>query len=237
MPQLTDPQTATLEVYLRHLQEQPRSVGLDPDTSATLQAIVGKMRETVRPVAVEVDAILNDPKLSDQGKQTAQMAVGPRVVGNFANLGRVLRENDAAITRGEKLLFGPITQAPPGNEVVTFLREDAIRRTTGKARANAEFQRALNDDDLETARALLNAPGPKWLSPDKEREGKASYAQRTDPEGWQRLQALDELRKNLSTIARQVAAWLVHLGASPARVQMLKATDKEVRYGAVEGGN
>src|SRR5437867_1763752 len=182
MPQLTDAQTATLEVFLRHLQEQPRSVGLDQDGAERWQALLAKTAESVQAVAVELDAILNDPKLSDAGKQTKLMAVGPNRVGDFKNMGQVLKEADAAKARLETVLFGPILERPKGDAVIQFLREQEIRTQLGTAASNergAAFLLALEADQMETARALLDAPGSGWVTDEVRQRGQDAYGKRT----------------------------------------------------------
>jgi hypothetical protein len=76
--------------------------------------------------------------------------------------------------------------------------------------------------DTDTTRALLSAPGPAWVSADIRQRGEAAYAQRTNPDAWQKLQYVEFLRENLAALAAPVAQWLIHLGASAESVQ--KAT-------------
>ena len=214
--------TQTLQTLIRHHREQPIKPGFDDDGKAVWLAILQKLDELVRPVAVEVDAVEKNQQLSNQGRQDMLMKIGPRVVGNFVNMGIVLKQADTAKERLEKILFDPITSKPTGDAVVTFLREDAIRRATGKAGAEAKFLKALDTDDLESARALLDWPGGPTVSDAIVKRGRVAYAQRTNPDAWQKLQYVEFLRENLAALAAPVAQWLIHLGASAESVQ--KAT-------------
>jgi hypothetical protein len=211
--------TATLQTLIRHHREQPIRPGFDDDGKAVWLAILQKLDELVQPVAVEVDAVMKNQQLSDQGKRDMLMGIGPRVVGNFVNMGTVLNQADHAKARLEKVLFSEITKKPSGNEVVTFLREDAIRRTTGKAGAGTAFLKALEADDTESARALLDWPGGSPITEDIKRRGEEAYAQRTNPDAWEKLQYIEFLRENLAALAASVAQWLIGLGASAESVQ------------------
>ena len=99
------------------------------------------------------------------------------------------------------------------------MREQEIRNTTGKAQADAEFLKALESDDLETARALLDAPGGSMIADEIRRRGEEAYAKRTNPDGWDKMQYIEFLRENLSVLSQQVAQWLKHLGASVEAIQ------------------
>jgi len=118
------------------------------------------------------------------------------------------------------LACGPLTARPIGlDPSESYNREREIRRETGRGAAGAEFLRAVEADDLETARALLLAPGLPWVTSDIRRRGEEAFARRTAPDVWTRLQAVEVLQDNVTVLANQVGQWLIHLGATPDAVQ------------------
>jgi hypothetical protein len=212
--------TASLQTLIRHHREQPIRPGFDEDGKEIWLAILQKLDELVRPVAAEVDRITNDRTLSEEGKKTKLMAVGPRVVGNFVNMGIVLNQADQAKARLEKMLFGPLIEpSTKGNEILNEMRAQELRQMIGQKDASANFLAACDRGDTETTRAILLAPGPAWLTEEVQRRGRASYAQRTNPEGLEKLKFVQFLQENLSALSQQVALWLRSLGASPESIQ------------------
>jgi hypothetical protein len=224
MGNMTDSKTAALQTFLRHSLEQPQATGLDPEGRDIKLATLTKTAPSVAVVALEVNGILNDLKLSDQGQQTKLMAVGPRVVPMFEHIGIVLSQADQAQARLEVVLFGAITKEPAGNEVVRYLRQAEIRRALGaasKSERNAKYLLAVEVNDFETAQALLNWPGGPMVSPDIQKRAREAFAQRTSPEALAKLHGIEVLREQLTVLATQVAQWLLHLGASPEAIQYL----------------
>lgn len=215
---MTDAKTQTFITFIRHHREQPRSVGFDADGAERWQAILAKLEQLIQPVATEVNTVMNDLTLTQEGQRQKLMAIGPRVVNNFKNLGVVLSEADKAKARLETVLFAPITTKPTGDAVVTFLREDAIRRTVGKAQAGTELLLATERGDIETMRALLDWPGRPMIAEDIKKRAFDAYAQKTNPTAWEKLRFIEVLRDNLEVLATQTAQWLRHLGATPEAI-------------------
>jgi hypothetical protein len=213
-------QTATLVNLLRHHREQPPLKGFDEDGAERWQAILQKLDELVRPVATQVEKIFGNAYLTDEGKQEAAMKIGSSTVDSFKNVGIVLNQADTAKTRLETMLFGPLTEPPTkGHEILNEMRAQELRRMIGQKDASANFFAACDRGDTETTRALLNAPGPSWLTEEVQRRGRESYAGRVNPEGLEQLKYVEVLRDNLSTLSQQVALWLRSLGASPESIQ------------------
>ncbi|MBI5315848.1 MAG: hypothetical protein HZB34_07745 [Nitrospirae bacterium] len=209
--------TKTLVNTLRHHKEQPLR-SLSGDALERWLAIVANLLEKLTAMAKEIDSIDADPKLTDRGKQDKLLALGPKAVGNVQNLGNARTQAAEVVVRLEQLIFSLLTSKPAGDVVVTFLREDAIRRGTPKEQAAMVWLEAINRGDLETARALLDWPGSPVIPDDILRRGKESYALRVNPVAWEQLQYVNTLKDNLSSIAQQFASWLLLLGASPESV-------------------
>ncbi len=218
-------QTQSLKTFLRHFQEQPPR-GLNADGAERVQAIVQRVDERFQPVAADVEKLFNNPRLTDEGKLAEALKIGPSVVGQFQNIANARGQADQAKARLEQFVFGPLTDAPKGNELVQALRDQEIRSSIGKKEAMASFLRAVDTGDLETVRALLLAPGPAWLTDEIIRRGKESFALRTNPEAWERIQYVEVLRDTLRVLAEAIAKWLLALGASPSEVE--KATGVSV---------
>lgn len=218
--------THTLVNVLRHHQEQPVRLE-DDDAQERLVATVNKIFELVSPVAAEVDSIANDSRLTDQGKVTKVLTVGPKVADNFRIVGRELHLTDEVIGRVEQVIFSPLTAKPKdANEVVVYLREDRIRQSIPKGQSGIAFLESVNKGQMETARAILDTPGGHGISDEIFRRGREAFASKTAPEAWQKLEHLNALREVLSALAQQIAQWLIHLGAS--RESVLKATGVSV---------
>jgi hypothetical protein len=211
--------TMTLKSVLTHHLTQPTLRGLDQDGEERWKAILHKVRDLAGPVIAEVEQIFNDPKLTDQGKEDKLLAVGPRVVGNFKNVGIVLNEAEQAKARLERLVFDPLTTKPAGNEMVVGLREYEIRQDIGKPQAGAAFLDAVDKGHIETARAILDWPGGPVLPKEIRRRGMAAFAQRTQPDIWRKVQFVEALHERLSALGSSIARWLLELGASPDSVQ------------------
>ena len=224
---MVDAKTETLRIFIQQHRTQPRLSKLDDDGVERWQAILEKTEHGVLAVATEVNAVMNDLTLTQQGQLQKRAKIGPRVVGNFSNLGVVLNQADQAKARLERVLFDPLTQPATGNEVVKFLKDQELRRTIGKGEAAAEFLKAVERGDVDTCRALLTAPGPSWVSDEILQRGKAAYAENVNHAGWEKLQYVEYLREHLSSLAGQVAQWLLHLGATPESIQAVVKTSKE----------
>lgn len=211
--------TQTLQTLIRHHRDQPHKPGFDDDGKERWRIAVDKLDEGVQPVAVEETTILSNKQWSDEGKRAKRTELATRVVRNFEWLGQMLQQADDAKRRLETILLAPLTEPPKGNEVVLFLQDQELRQTIGKREAHAAFLKAVELGDTTTTRALLSAPGPAWVSDDIRQRGEAAYAQRTNPDAWQKLQYVEFLRENLAALAAPVAQWLMGLGASAESVQ------------------
>ena len=211
--------TMTFRSVLTHHLSQPTPRDLDQDGEERWLAILHKVRDLAGPVIAEVEQIVTDPKLTDQGKTDKILAVGPRVVNNFKNVGIVLHEAEQAKARLERLLFDPLTTKPAGNETVVYLREQEIRRAIGKPQAGAAFLDAVDTGQIEVARAILDWPGGPVLTEEIRRRGLAAFAQRTQPDIWRKVQVVEALHERLSALASSIARWLLELGASPESVR------------------
>jgi hypothetical protein len=221
--------TATLQTLIRHHQEQPIQRGFDDDGLERRNIALKKLQEGVSAVAAEEDAILKDRTLSDEGKGRKRATLAGRVVGNFAWLGQMLVQADQAKMRLQEVLYGPITEQSKRDAVVQQLRDQEVRqdvRGLDINQRNAHFLTALESDQLEVVRAMLDAPTGPMISPDVLERGKTAYATRTAPETFEQLGFVEHLREHLGALSESTAQWLRHLGASPEAIQKaVKAKD------------
>jgi hypothetical protein len=182
----------------------------------------GAMAKTdglVLAAATVLDRIAQERSLSDDGKQTKYAEEGTRILPSFAYLGKQQQGTCEIIDRHTHLMVDPITAKPKdANDLITYQREAEIRRAVGKANATAAFIQSLETDDLETARALLDAPGGSWVPADIRHRGEETYAKRTQPDIYAERQSLTLLADQLGAMAAMVADWLVGLGVDPKAV-------------------
>jgi len=199
----------------------PLPQGLDTDSVNTWNDALARHHALVKGVQAEEDRILKDRNASDEGKRIKLAALAQTSVEAFAWLGKMRQQADAAKDRLEKLSFGALTQKPTGNEVVTYHREKEVRDSVGNGDAGhlaGVFLKALETDNLETARAILDWPGGSPISADLLARGKADYAKRTNPGVWARLQSVEVLKDHLATLANATSQWLTSFGVDPKNV-------------------
>lgn len=215
-----DSATASLQMRLQQEPGQPARPLLTSENHTAWLHLCDAVLEKVNTYAVKIQAIRNDKSLTLQGQQAQFAALAPQVV---KDVGRVvadpLHEVDAAITRLNHLMFDPITTKPKGDVVVNFLRGQELRQSIPKTEAGKAFLMALSADDLETARALLDAPGAPWISEEIRRRGEEEYAKRTNPKALAQRESLRSFQDYLESLAEHVRSWFLALGASPESVQ------------------
>lgn len=187
---------------------------LTPELNQKNQACA-KSASLLDEIGPDEEKIRADKKLSDMGKIEQLKKFGDASVPRVAFVGRTLNDARAAYARFTNILIGPITAIPDGvNEVVDFLRLQAIWEGIGKAGATVAFLKSLEDGgNLEIARALLSVPGQPWISDDIRRRGEEEYARRTNPEIFEKRQSVGHLRDNLEALANMISQWLLGLGA------------------------
>jgi hypothetical protein len=216
-----DSSTASIQMRLRQEPLQPaRPLFANENFKAYLQlcnAVLGK----VDKYAIKIDSIRNDKSRTLQGQQAQYAAalapqvlkeVGPVVIAPLDDV-------NAAMQRLRRLMFDPIMNRPKGDPMVTFLREQELRSRIPKGEANKEYLAALGADDLETARAILDASGRPLITDEIKRRGEEDYAKRTNPAAWAQLQSLDYFKDHLKSLVEQVRIWVLALGATPESVQ------------------
>ena len=185
----------------------------------SLLASLTKTDGLVDEIGLAEDKIRNDKKLSDSGKQEQVKGLAVQSVPKFAPLGRVNGDARAAYAQLTNILIGPITAIPKGvNEVVDFLKLQEDRKGIGKAAAPLAYLKSLETDNLETARALVSAPGGSWIPADIRARGEEEFARRTNPTVFEQRRSIEYLRDHLLALAELLRQWLVGLGANPETV-------------------
>lgn len=215
--------TQSLLIRTRNEPMQPVRPGFATEDLNQWLALNARVNKQVSELwEGDIQRVLKDRALSPEGKVQKLATLAERITPDFSFLGNVLQQADAARDRLTKLLYDPITAKPKGNEIVIFLREQEIRQALRSASASerqAKFLLALEADDLETSRALLDWPGGPMISADIRRRGEEAYARRVNAPAWEKLQAVEYMREHLASLATQTGQWLMSLGATPERVQ------------------
>jgi hypothetical protein len=168
---------------------------------------------------VEIKRILADTTLTQEGQRKKLATLAAEILKEFAFVADPLRDTEAAVARLMHLMLDPITAKPKGDATMIFLREQEIRSTLSKSDAPTAYLRALESDDLETVRAILDAPGQRWVSDDIKQRGQDEYARRTNPNAWEQVQSLLYFADHLRSLVAQVRQWFQALGASQESIE------------------
>jgi hypothetical protein len=213
--------TASLLMRTAQEQKQPANPRLTTDNHRAFLRVSEQVNSKVTQWQSEIDGTLRDTTLTAEGRQKKFHAMVERIMKEVAPLvAKPLDEVKGAMKRLPHLMFDPITAKPPkGDPMVTFLREQELRGRIPKDDASKAYLLALEKDDLETARAILDAPGAPWITADIRRRGEEDYAKRTNPAAWAQFQSLDYYQQHLESLAEQVRGWFLALGATPESVQ------------------
>lgn len=197
--------------------EQPKPDLSTDDLNLELTAYK-KADPVVLKVAADIEAVQKDTSMSFDGQQKAIAAIGTKAVPMFAWLSRM---RDAAVNAYDehtRTLLGPLTAKPKGDPTVIFLREQELRQGIPRDKADTLFLLALETDDLETCRALLDAPGRSLITDEIKQRGQDQYAQRTNPTVYAQRSSKELLRDELEMLVGVIRSWLLSLGADEAVV-------------------
>lgn len=200
------------------LTEQPKPDLLTDDLNVKLAAYK-KLDPVVARVAADIEAVQKNTSLSNDGQQKAIAALGTKAVPAFEWLARMRDQAIAAYTAMTHTLLDPLTTKPQGDPILIFLREQELRRTIPRDNSDTLFLRALETDDLETCRALLDAPGRSVITDEIQQRGEEEYAKRTNAPVYAKRESKELLRDELMMLAGVIASWLLSLGADEAVVR------------------
>ncbi len=210
--------TASLLMIDQKFLTTPVHPEFDGEERTTFLNAIVKHQAKVTEVGVEEEKILKDRGASDEGKRTRLATLGNAQLSNFEFVQRLIEKAQEAKSALLTRMLDPITAKPKGDATVIFLREQELRRSIPKEDANTFYLRALETDDLETVRAISDAPGPSWVSPDIRRRGEDAYMKRTNLKAYARLQAVGQLLDHLNALAESTRKWLEGLGADAQKV-------------------
>lgn len=209
---------------------------LETESLNILNYQVVKADKLVVSFAAEQDKILKDPSRSDAGKTTAVAKLAEATVQDFAPLGRVLAEAQATHTRDLARALAPLSTPKDVTEPAALLRELVGQLRAQEIRASlppddhgreGAFLKALEMDEVETARAILDAPGARWISTEIRQRGQEAYLQRTDPAGFAHLTSMEILREHLHTLASAINTWLIRMGVDAKKVAAILGLEQE----------
>lgn len=176
---------------------------------------------TVEKVETDEQKILKNRDVTDEGKSKALAALAAKSVDAFAFLGRILSQTETSIRNLQQKLFSPLehpTDAGVTERLIRELRASEIRGTLEGGNLDSTFLLAVQSGNLETAQALLTAPGGSMVSADTLARAKFEFAKKSDKAGYDRLLTLEFLREHLASLAAHVASWLERMGAQPTAV-------------------
>lgn len=210
--------TASLLMMIQKFLTNPVHSDFDGEERTILLNAVLKHQEKVTEVGVEEEKILKDRGKSDVGKRTDLAALGNARLSDFGFVQRLIEQAQEAKAALVTRMLDPITAKPKGDVTVIFLREQELRRKISKEDANMAYLQALEADDLETVRAISDAPGLPWVSPDIRRRGEEAFMQRTNSKAYARLQAVGHLLDHLNVLADGTRQWFIGLGTDAKKV-------------------
>ena len=210
--------TASLLMIDEKFIKNPVHPEFDGEERTTFLNAIVKHQAKVTEVGVEEEKILKDRGKSDDGKRTALAALGTARLSDFEFMQRLIENAQEAKAALLTRMLDPITAKPKGDATVVFLREQELRRTISKEEGNMTYLRALEADDLETVRAISDAPGLPWVSEDTRRRGEDAYMQRTNSKAYARLQAVGHLLDHLNVLTESTRQWFIGLGADAKKV-------------------
>lgn len=214
-----DSATASLQMRLRQEPSQPARPLFTSEHLTAWFKYCDAVLKKVDTYAVKIASIRDDKSLSLQGQQAQYAVLAQQVVKDVAPIVTKPRDDvKAVMARLTRVLLDPITAVPKGDPTITFLREQELRREIPKSEAPKAYLNALASDDLETARAILNAPGAPRLSDEIKRRGEEEFSKRTNPSAYAQRESLDYYRQHLESLIAQVRTWFLALGASPESV-------------------
>jgi hypothetical protein len=150
------------------------------DLTAASQALVRTWLEKdlqgdLRALSKQADAILRNPKLSDQGMQDQWRVLGLEFLNRFAWVKQELRDREGAISRNRATLFevaaSPVeasTTTDGLRELLRYLKAKEIRddfRDADPGERTKMFLRAAERNDEAMLSAVLSAPGEPLIAP------------------------------------------------------------------------
>lgn len=210
---------ASIRSLIQSRLTEPLKRDLSTDDLNLKLTALTKLDDAVLKVAADIDAKQKDNSLSHDGQQKAIAVIGTKAVPTFDWLARM---RDAAVNEYDQKthhMIDPLTAVPKGRDaVVDFLGLQEIRNAIGKTEAGLRFLKACETDDLESARALLSAPGAPWVPADLRHRGEVAFAQRAQPGLYAQRASVEVLRDELTMLVGVIASWLLSLGADKAVV-------------------
>ena len=213
--------TASLRARLHNDLGSSVKPGFTTDNLNLWNEALVRVDATVERVEAEEQNILRDKSLSDEGKSKALAALADKSIDAFGFLGRLLSQTDTSIRNLQQKLFSPLehpTDAGVTERLIRELRASEIRGTLEGDNLDSTFLLAVQSGNLETAQALLTAPGGSMVNADTLERAKIEFAKKSDKAGYDRLLALEFLRDHLAGLAAHVASWLERMGAQPTAV-------------------
>lgn len=178
-----------------------------------------RTNETGKATRVKADLIQRDPHFSEEGKKKANATMANEHISHYAFIGGQRTKNAERIRNLHAMNYGFLEvpqESDPIKALIRELRAGEIRGLHRKVEnRDTVFLNALEQGQLETIHAFLNAPGGQWISPDILRRGAELYAQRNTPKEYEALQDALTVREHLDMLAEVTRSAFTALGGDP----------------------
>ena len=207
--------------FLANALTQATDGRLTQDDMAIVLDAIRRTDDKVEELQVAEQGILRDRTTSDEGKMNALAVLVEKSVEKFRSLGKQIEQASTSLREHERQLFGGLIDPPQETEIKHLTREiraSEIRAAHEGDTYDAVFVQALEQGNLEVARALLDAPGGSLVSAEVLERGKVAYAQRTNKALYEKWQSVERRREHLQGIANFIAQVLRRMGAGPENV-------------------
>ena len=135
---------------------------LNQEDMAIVLDTIRQSDDKVEELQLAAQTILRDRATSDEGKSAALSVLAEKSVEKFRSLGRQIEQASTTIRDYERQLYTDLIDPPQESEIKHLTREiraSEIRAAHEGDTYDAVFLQALEQGNLEVARALLDAPG------------------------------------------------------------------------------
>jgi hypothetical protein len=149
-----------LRLLEEDFHEKPPSRKFTPESWAIIRTWLESQQGNLRALAKQHDAILRNPKWSDQGRQEQFGKLGKDFLNQFSGIKRELADREATLERNRRKLF--VVTSPVKDEMLRYLRAQEIRndfRDADPGERVAMFLDAAEQNKEEILASVLDAPG------------------------------------------------------------------------------
>jgi hypothetical protein len=149
-----------VQLLEQDLNEKPPSRKYTPEAWDTIRTWLETQQGNLRALAKQHDAILRNPKWTDQGRQEQFGKLGKDFLNQFKGLKRELADREATLARNRRTLFH--VESPVKDDVLKYFRAKEIRddfRDADPGERVQMFLDAAEQNKEEILASVLDAPG------------------------------------------------------------------------------